>query len=430
MFGCVAVANSEHLVILGQGVNEWNQWRRNHPDIIPDLSNAKLRYATLRSADLSGCRLSQADLHKAKLSYANLRNADLSGSRLDQADLHNAKLSQANLQKAKLTNAHLFEANFYAADLREADLREADLRDADLREADLRQSDFQSANLYKSRLSRANLQAASLLGANLRDASLFEANLHAANLRTANLRTANLRAADLTQANLSRANLSHTNLSAVQAHHTVFHQIILTGACIEGWNINSATNLEGAQCDYVFLECQDGQFTKRRPFATNSNFAPGEFDSLLSKTQKTVDLLFADSFDWKAFFQAFQDLQGKFANNPISVQGIERKTEGLIIRLVMDADADLSSIETTAKALYDFQLRRLNAQYEEHLHLKGEPFQEAMQSIEAERRDKSTLLGMISTLATHQQGPEYDPKVADGNGQVAEAVADQHGGET
>ncbi|MDJ0706836.1 MAG: pentapeptide repeat-containing protein [Leptolyngbyaceae cyanobacterium MO_188.B28] len=426
----MAVANSEHLVILGQGVNEWNQWRRNHPEIIPDLSQAKLRYATLRAADLSNCRLSQADLHKAKLSYANLRNADLSGCHLDQADLHNAKLSQANLQKAKLIKAHLFEVNFYAADLRDADLREADLRDTDLREADLRQADLQSANLYKSRLSRANLQAANLLGANLRDADLVEANLHASDFRTANLRAATLRAADLTQANFSRANLSHANLSSVQAQHTVFHQIILTGACIESWNINNATNLEGVQCDYIFLACQNGQFAQRRPFATNSNFASGEFDSLISKTQKMIDLRFVIGFDWKAFFQAFQELQSKYADHPISIQCIERKTDGLIIRLVVDAEVDQVSIETTAKALYDFQLRRLNAQYEECLHLKGMSFQEAMQSIEAERRDKSTLLGVISTLATHQQGPEYTPKASEADGQVAETVADKNGGGT
>ena len=414
------MANSEHLMILEQGVSDWNQWRRNHPDIIPDLSNAQLRYANLRNADLSGGRLSQADLHKAKLSYANLRNADLSDTHLGQADLHNAKLSQANLHNAKLSNAHLFAANLFAADLRDADLREADLRDADLQEADLRDADLQAANLYKVRLSRANLQAANLCSANLRAASLFEANLRAANLR----------AADLSQANFSQANLSYTNLSATQALHTVFHQIILTGACIEAWKINNATNLEGVQCEYIFLECKDGKFTKRRPIAKKGSFAPGEFDQLISKTQKTIDLLFVDGIDWKAFLQSFQELRAQYADNLISIQGIERKTEGLIIRLVVDADVDQTSIETKTRELYESQLRSLDTQYEEHLRLKGEPLEETRRSIDAERRDKATLLGVISTLANHQQGPKYNPGDAHFSGDFAAPINHQNASET
>ena len=424
------MANSEHLRILERGVKVWNHWRQTHSQIIPDLSNAQLRYANLRNADLSHSRLNQADLHKANLSYANLRNANLRDSRLSQADLHNAKLSQTDLHNAKLNSAHLFEANFYAADLRHADLQNADLRTADLRTADFNNANLNNANLYKARLSRANLHAANLRAANLRDASLLEANLRNADLSAANLRAANLHAADFSHANLSQANLSHTNLSAIQALDTVFEQIILTGACIEAWNINSATNLNGVQCDYIFLEYKDGKFTKRRPVDQTSNFGPGEFDQLISKTQKTIDLHFADSIDWKAFFRSLQDLQAQYAEDPISVQGIERKTEGLIIRLVVNADADQTSIEIKAKELYGHQLRMLDAQYEEKLGLKRESLEAARRPIERERYDKATLLGLISTLAKHQQGPQYDLKGAHFSGNFAETVKNQNPSET
>ena len=36
------MANEEHLRILKQGVDAWNEWRREHPDIQPDLSGANL----------------------------------------------------------------------------------------------------------------------------------------------------------------------------------------------------------------------------------------------------------------------------------------------------------------------------------------------------------------------------------------------------
>ena len=39
------MANEEHLARLKQGVAAWNQWRRAHPEIQPDLDGAPLRGA-------------------------------------------------------------------------------------------------------------------------------------------------------------------------------------------------------------------------------------------------------------------------------------------------------------------------------------------------------------------------------------------------
>jgi hypothetical protein len=37
------MANPEHVAILKQGVEQWNKWRRKHPEVEPDLSEAGLR---------------------------------------------------------------------------------------------------------------------------------------------------------------------------------------------------------------------------------------------------------------------------------------------------------------------------------------------------------------------------------------------------
>ena len=37
------MANQEHLDILGQGVQTWNQWGQKHPAEIPDLQGAAFR---------------------------------------------------------------------------------------------------------------------------------------------------------------------------------------------------------------------------------------------------------------------------------------------------------------------------------------------------------------------------------------------------
>src|SRR2546423_8785092 len=47
-----AMANPKHLEILNQGVKAWNEWRRKHRDIHPDLSGANLSGTNLSNASL------------------------------------------------------------------------------------------------------------------------------------------------------------------------------------------------------------------------------------------------------------------------------------------------------------------------------------------------------------------------------------------
>ena len=42
------MANPEHLEILKQGVEQWNKWREEHPDVRPDLHDADLYGANSR----------------------------------------------------------------------------------------------------------------------------------------------------------------------------------------------------------------------------------------------------------------------------------------------------------------------------------------------------------------------------------------------
>lgn len=56
------MANEEHLAILKQGVEVWNEWREENPDVRPDLSQAYLRWADLSGADLGWAYLRRADL--------------------------------------------------------------------------------------------------------------------------------------------------------------------------------------------------------------------------------------------------------------------------------------------------------------------------------------------------------------------------------
>ncbi len=156
------MANQEHLDLLKQGVETWNQWRKEHPDIVPDLSGANLYDADLSIANLGGANLSKAMLFKADLRGADLHKADLRGANLGAAKLRAADLSQADLRGADLRGADLREANLYAANLRAADLFDAYVLGANLSQADLSE-----ANLSMSDLSEAVISGTILSGAHM-----------------------------------------------------------------------------------------------------------------------------------------------------------------------------------------------------------------------------------------------------------------------
>ena len=71
------MANSEHVKIIKEGVPIWNKWRREHPNIMPNLNRANLNEANLNGANLNGASLNRASLNRANLNRANLNGASL-----------------------------------------------------------------------------------------------------------------------------------------------------------------------------------------------------------------------------------------------------------------------------------------------------------------------------------------------------------------
>ncbi len=94
--------NKRHVARLKQGVEAWNQWRRENPDVCPDLSQANLTGAHLVEADLSDTNLFWADLAHANLHKADLTRASLFGANLCGANLHKAVLWDADLSDTGL----------------------------------------------------------------------------------------------------------------------------------------------------------------------------------------------------------------------------------------------------------------------------------------------------------------------------------------
>ena len=65
------MANSEHLEIPKQGVEVWNEWRKEHPKIRPDLSGADFTESYFRGTPLNDTNLTGANLQGADLFQAH-----------------------------------------------------------------------------------------------------------------------------------------------------------------------------------------------------------------------------------------------------------------------------------------------------------------------------------------------------------------------
>jgi uncharacterized protein YjbI with pentapeptide repeats len=208
------MANSENLAELQKGPEAWNRWRKKHPDVLMDFTEADLR-----AANLSG-----ADLAEAQLQGAKLMQADLGGAKLSEADLGGANLGGANLAGADLAEADLAEANLGRAILSEAKLEEAKLLGADLAGANLGRAILRGANLGGANLSGANLAEADLSSVDFGSADLGGANLGGAKLSGANLAGADLGGADFHETVLRETLFGATDLRDVKGLETCKHR--------------------------------------------------------------------------------------------------------------------------------------------------------------------------------------------------------------
>jgi len=114
------MSNPEHLAKLNEGVDGFNRWRKDSPDLVSELSSAALEGLDLRRADLHRANLAGSYLHGTDLGFANLMGANLSRAGLSGTKLNSANLSGANLSRASLFGTDLFGANLDGTDFTEA----------------------------------------------------------------------------------------------------------------------------------------------------------------------------------------------------------------------------------------------------------------------------------------------------------------------
>lgn len=165
------MANPEHLEILKQGVEVWNRWREENPDVQPDFTKSDLR-----GKIFNGVNFSNANLREANLSAAYLREADLNRADLSQADLRGVKLWAANLSGANLYRALLYEAVLGYTNLENANLNSAEGLDF------VKHRGPSSIDIDSIKRSEGQISATFLQGCGLKDWEIEAVKLYHRNL--------------------------------------------------------------------------------------------------------------------------------------------------------------------------------------------------------------------------------------------------------
>lgn len=168
------MANVKQLQLISEdGIDAWNAWRLQNPDVHTDLHEADLKSKYLRKANFHNTNLKNAKLGACELQDANFLNANLEGANLTSAVLLGVNLSGANLKGAVLNNAKLNNANLEGANLEGADLQQAvfsgvnlvnaNLRDTKLPNATFDGAQFTAGTLGMGRLSREQRKTMTLV---------------------------------------------------------------------------------------------------------------------------------------------------------------------------------------------------------------------------------------------------------------------------
>jgi uncharacterized protein YjbI with pentapeptide repeats len=261
---------------------------------------------------------------------------------------------------------------FQGADLTDANFTQTSLNCSDLRSTVITRTQWLNAQLDRARLNHTiliNPDVRNLLVTGYGEGGAYvKCDLKGANLAGVNLRNANLTGSDISEATFEAANLEQANLTQIQALSTNFKHVRLTGACIETWNIDSTTQLDGIVCDYVYL-LQHQQ--ERSP--SSGIFAPGDFTKVYQELVNTIELIFHGNLDPKALESSLAEVRNRYPEQAFELASLKHRGEGfVIVEVNVSESTNKAEIHSELIKSFESMTKKLENQFQAVLDSKND----------------------------------------------------------
>lgn len=162
------MVNKKHYRIFMQGAKVWNAWRKEHPELRPNLRNIDIGIDTtdyIRCRDMGEeslflSKVNDFRRNAVKLSAEELVGIDLSNTDMQNANFWMVNFSYADMRGANLARAYLRDTNFYRANLKDANLSDSLLSSTLFTSTCLDRTDFSHAELGYTKFQYVDLSTA------------------------------------------------------------------------------------------------------------------------------------------------------------------------------------------------------------------------------------------------------------------------------
>ncbi len=268
-----------------------------------NLSKAILAKAILDDADLTGTNLEEANVGAVHAHGTNFTNASLKSAKLSKGDFTEADFTEANLEEIETLEIVIEQANFTNAQMQKIYFIETKISGTKFNNADINSSSFVNCDIDEGDFSSSIMNSCSFVGSTVKNSSFEKADLSKACfvatkdgkssmvnlkfkracLKQANFQDMSMQNTDLTYADIQNTyfggtDLSNSDLSNALAKETQFRKAILTGAKMDGINLERGSlakaNLVGASFKKANLHGVDFL----RSTITNTDFSDSNLD--------------------------------------------------------------------------------------------------------------------------------------------------------
>jgi hypothetical protein len=141
-------------------------------------------------------------------------------------------------------------------------------------------------------------------------------------------------------------------------------------------------------------------YQERRPRDPNKIFNAGDFQRLIETARETVDLIFSDGIDWKAFLESFHGLQIESENGELSIAGILKKRDGtFVIQIDAPHDTDKAELENRFYQVYEQKLALIEQNYQAQLANKDQEITNTNRELQIYRKTSADMAEIAKLLA-------------------------------